>query len=77
MTLLAASKVIGVQWAEWQAGVPIASAPLTVTTRRAATRTCQPLAGAQDIGLNFGFREEFRTPFGVRKSPKNEPAVWV
>jgi len=27
-----------------------------VTTRRAATRTCQPLAGAQDIGLNFGFR---------------------
>jgi hypothetical protein len=23
----------------------------------------------------FRFREEFRTPLGVRKSPKNEPAV--
>jgi hypothetical protein len=24
--------------------------------------------------LPFRFREEFRTPVGVRKSPKNEPA---
>ena len=26
---------------------------------------------------NGSTREELRTPFGVRKSPKNEPAVWV
>ena len=25
--------------------------------------------------LSFRFREEFRMPLGVRKSPKNEPAV--
>jgi Monomeric isocitrate dehydrogenase len=30
MTLLASRKVTGVQRAEWQAGVPIASAPLTM-----------------------------------------------
>jgi hypothetical protein len=44
------------------------------TPRRQVPNVGVRFSGLGTHGETVGFREEFRTPVGVRKSPRNEPA---